>query len=211
MLKRVAVNATLGVFLLFSGVLGGTPGHLNTVRAQPAAPCSRAPIQCPSPVSFRTFISNNLEPDSSGVCRFEERVISKLELSLGENVTWQFCNACDVDMEVQLDTSSPGPFSRFDLFIPFPGADNQVNRIIPCHDWQSVSGIGAKEGEPDWWKYTMRARPASNPTVFPDVIDPELVIDDSPGLHRHLRNYGVPIGLLLLGLLIGWLVSRRRR
>ena len=210
MSKRVALRRALGLAV----VLGGMFGEAGVVRAQPERPipCSgRAPIQCPTPTSFRTWVFNNLKPDGAGVCRLEERNIAPLQLFPGENVDWTFCNACSVDMEVQLDTASSGPFERFSFFFPMPLGDNQVKTVVPCQGYGGISGRGAEAGEPHSWKYSIRARPASSPGDFPDVIDPDLVIDDTPGFHRHLKQWGIPIGLLLLGLLLGWLFARRRR
>jgi hypothetical protein len=206
MSKRVAVRRTLGVAVVVGGMLGGA----GVVRAQPA-PCARPPLACPRPTSTQTWVFNSLTADRDGVCRFDEKIISPLMVELGDDVAWDFCNACAVDIEVQIDTPPPGPFKRFDFFLPMPNADNEVRTTIPCHGWGTISGHGAREGDPDSWKYFMRARAASSPGDFPDIIDPDLVIDDSPGLHRHLRDWGVSIGLLLLGLLIGWLLSRRRQ
>jgi hypothetical protein len=206
MSKRVAVQRALGVAVVVGGIVAGPV----VVRAQPAPPCVREANQCPSPMSTQYWIHNNLKPDSNGTCRFEERNITPLDLELDDSVSWTFCNACAVDMEVQLDTSSPGPFNRFQFFRPMPTADNMVSIVVPCHFDDDIYGMSAREGDPDFWKYTLRARQA---TTLPwlDEIDPDLAIDDSPGLHRHIKDYGVPSGLLVLGLLIGWLVSRRRR
>jgi hypothetical protein len=133
----------------------------------------------------------NLVPDSSSTCRFDPRTVEDLELNVGENVQWSFCNACNADMTVQLDVAGPGPFGNFQLFLPLPSADNLVSTTVPCHDYGQFFGIDAQASGS--WKYSMRVGPTGT-TAFPDVIDPRLEIDDTT--LRNLLQWG---GLVLLG------------
>lgn len=175
----------------------------NAGEVQPV-PCPRPPVQCPGPMSLRTWVHNNLKPNGNS-CIFEMRSVDRIKLWTGENVDWSFCNACDVDMTVQLDTPSPGPFgpTTFQFFLPLPMADNFVTQTVPCHGYASISGYGANE-EGDW-KYSMRSTPAGT-VEFPDVIDPRLEIDDTPFM---LLLQG--LGLLVAGLIGGALIARRRK
>lgn len=214
MSKRAAIGVALGVVV---SVWAG--GGMAWAQAQEAAlakpvpapmPCSRPPIRCGRPASFRTWIYNNLKPDAGNVCRFEERIITPLELRPGEDVDWDFCNECSVDVEVQLDTTGKGPFESFGLFLPVP-ASNEVKTIVPCHGYGGLSGRNAEgNGSRETWKYSMRARPASAPGPFLDDIDPELVIDDSHGFHKIFGDWGKPIILMVVGLLIGFYVAMKR-
>lgn len=215
MSKRAAIEVALGVVVSVwaGGGLAWAQAH-EAALAKPVpapVPCSRPPIRCSNPASFPTAIYNNLKRGEGNVCRFDERDIDSIELRPGDSVNWDFCNECNVDMEVQLDTSGAGPFDRFQLFIPMPPANNQVSTIVPCHGYGGLSGHRAVGGRiRDTWKYSMRVRPASAPGAFPDEIDPELVIDDSHGIHRFFGDYGKPIVLMVVGLLVGFYVAMKR-
>lgn len=183
-------------------------GAARPATGQPpsaSASCSRPPVTCPSPSSSSHWVSINLVPDGSGGCRFDPRTIDDLILQMGDDVDWDFCNACDADMTVQMDTTGSGPFESFDLFFPPPQADNLVTITVPCQGYGNASGRKATSSGD--WKYSLRARPTSNPTNFPDVIDPKLEIDDDHGLNAWL----IRGGLLLAGGLIGAFLARRRR
>lgn len=211
-----ALNALLWLALLAGGQVTGiaqvvgpaSPAAPDQALPAPApiAPCSRPPIQCGAPYFNATFAMINLEPDASSVCRFDPRLIEDLRLEFGDRVDWTFCNACDTDMTVQLDTAGSGPFSlsTFERFFPFPTADNLVSVDVPCHGWGSVAGIGARqEGD---WKYSLRARPAGT-VEFPDEIDPRLEIDDRGGLRAAMPMVALGVALLA-GLTLGFLLSR---
>jgi len=153
-------------------------------------------------MSNRTWVLNNLKPDGNA-CIFEQRTVDVLSLQMGDSVIWSFCNACETDMTVQLDTTGSGPFGlgTFNSFRPFPQADNLVSQTVPCHDFADIVAYGAKkQGE---WKYSMRSKPVG-PGNFPDVIDPRLEIDDT-----RFKLLLERLGFLLAGLVGGALIARR--
>lgn len=182
-------------------MLVATNAHAREVQA---VPCPRPAVQCPMPSSQRTWVHNNLKPNSNA-CTLEMRTVDDLDLKIGDGVDWSFCNACDVDMTVQLDTSGSGPFglNTFQFFLPSPAADNLVSQTVPCHGYATISGYAAKtQGD---WKYSIRSKPTGT-IEFPDVIDPRLEIDDTSFMLLLQR-----LGLLLAGLIGGALLARRRK
>ncbi len=193
-------------------LLGAGDGLLLRVHAQPGpvapppgpAPppvCSRPTHACPSPSSMSNWVQINLKPVGSD-CKLDPRSIDDLELLVGQDVRWDFCSECPVDMVVQLDTvDATGPFGTFQSFNPMPQADNLVSAPVPCNWFGAFSGNNAQsDGN---WKYSIRAKPASA-TTFPDVIDPRLEIDD-----YSRQNWLLHLLALMLGLGAGFWFGRR--
>jgi hypothetical protein len=191
MIRTHAASVTFmaGVLLQVAVVASGSPQSTS---------CPRLPITCAPPASTPSFVQINLEPDSGGGCKFDPRQVEDLKLRIGDNVYWSFCNKCDSDMTVQLDsTGGSGPFDHFRTFVPLPLNDNMVSVPVPCNDYGSALGGNAtREGA---WKYSMRVGTAGSGS-FPDVIDPRLEIDD-----RRLARGLSWLLLILLGGSLGWL------
>lgn len=217
MSKRAAIGVALGVVV---SVWAG--GGLVWAQAQEAAlakpvpapmPCSRPVNRCMPAESRPHWLHNNLVQDGN-VCRFELGLghINMLRVDMGSSVNWTICNSCNVDMIVQLDTNgADGPFGNrvFQSFNPASvGADNKVQRVVPCHSESFFFGSAAQQAGS--WKYSLRAGPASAPGTFPENIDPELVIDDSHGFHKLFGDWGKPLMLLIVGLIIGYYVAMKR-
>jgi hypothetical protein len=202
--RNSATLVTLGVWCALSGTAAAQPTAPPTVP-----PCTRPPIQCPAPTSTSFFVQINLEPDSDAVCRFNPRNIDALKIKVGEDVSWSFCNACNTDMDVQMDTTGTGPFDKFRIFRPMPSADNLVPIPIRCRDWASAYGMQAQQSGD--WKYSLRAKPAGTLT-FPDIIDPRLEIDIStfvpPG---PVNRWGERALLIVAGLMAGFFAARLLR
>lgn len=206
MMKRCdATLMTLGVWF----VLGGAAAAAQPAPPPIATPCTRPKIQCPPPFSMSSFVQINLEPGSDSICRFNPRVIDDLKIDVGNDVAWSFCNACNTDMDVQMDTTGNGPFDKFRVFRPMPSADNLVPIPIRCQDMASAYGAQAQQSGD--WKYSLRAKPAGTLT-FPDIIDPRLEIDDTTFMFWGGRGFwGERALLIAAGLLAGFVAARTLR
>lgn len=149
----------------------------------------------------------NLEPVGTE-CKLAPRTIDDLELEVRQDVRWDFCSECPVDMEVQLDTVDlDGPFGKFQSFDPMPQADNRVSVTVPCNWFEAIDGNNAQStGD---WKYSIRAKPVGMAT-FPDVIDPRLEIDDYSSDGFSPSNLLLHLLAMLLGLGVGLWFGRRR-
>jgi hypothetical protein len=177
-------------------VLCATLTATAAAAQRPPDPCTGKKITCPTPWATNSFVLINLEQDSDSICRFNPRVIEDLKIDLGGNVQWSFCNACSMNMDVEISTGPGGPFDHFRSFFPFPTADNLVTVPVDCKDTAGASGFSAlRDGE---WKYNLRARPSGTLT-FPDAIDPRLEIDD-----RTLTAWLPCAGLALVGAGLGY-------
>ena len=206
MSKRRGVSRAFAAACLGCGILVSANGASEARQETP--PCAGPVKQCPAPISFPTFVRINLEPDSSSVCRFNPQVVDDLSLEVGDNVQWNFCNACPTDMVVELSTTQPGPFttSVFQVWRPMPTADNLLTVEVPCQSEEDAYGVNALvSGD---WKYTLRGKPEGS-QMPSDTIDPRLEIDD--------RGFAPAIVAVLsaavaaaVGVAIGFLLARRR-
>ena len=213
--ERSACHVT-GFVLAVSLTIG--PAALRAQSpGQPAATCAREPHACPPHTSGPGFATLSVVNDNQGgvkSCKFVDHRLDPLITGIGSNASWQLCNACDLPVEVVLDTWDDNTWpSQFEGTSPLPsGDDESLTMPIGCHDTGSINAWRAKGPEgPDYtahYKAHVRLTAAS---TFSDTIDPQLQIKRGGSLIRKIPMVGTHLLSLVLGLVLGYWGARWRR